>query len=237
MADANRGALDCSPTSGIFRVAPLPGETTSSLISRIASGYGLEAKALRYCWHWHNQQPKHESGTCRADAEVLLNTAGRQRLAGLCGVEEDVLARALPSWARQDAKLQAKEDGVPAAVWRIGGTVIGPVAFGCRLCAAQRTGTAVRVVRYAPRWERVCVRHGRWLLDAGADQSHEHLDVRHLPETVAAQRRWTGVARRAVRAGAEPERVFALAHAVVGPGLWLGAGDDLAAAAASGRGR
>ncbi|MFE7466204.1 DNA-binding protein [Streptomyces sp. NPDC057499] len=200
---------------GLLRTAPLRGETTSSLMCRIASRYGLEATALRSCWHWHNQQPKHESGTCRADAEVLLNTAGRQRLAGLCGVEEDVLARALPSWARQDAKLPAKEDGVPAAVWRIGGAVAGPVAFGCRLCVAQRTGTLVRVVRYAPQWERVCVRHGRWLLDADADQPREYLDVRHLPEVAAARRQWTGVARRAVRAGAGPERVFALAHAVV----------------------
>ncbi|MFC5904660.1 DNA-binding protein [Streptomyces zhihengii] len=41
------------------------------------------------------------------------------------------------------------------------------------------------------------------------------MDVRRLPEVVAAQRRWAGVARRAVRAGAEPERVFALAQAVV----------------------
>ncbi|MEU7429025.1 DNA-binding protein [Streptomyces sp. NPDC040750] len=104
---------------------------------------------------------------------------------------------------------------MPAAVWRTGGAVAGPVAFGCRLCAARRTGTAVRVVRYAPRWERVCVRHGRWLLDADADQPLEYLDVRGVPEVAAAQRRWARVARRAVRAGAEPERVFALAHAVV----------------------
>ncbi|MFF2023477.1 DNA-binding protein [Streptomyces sp. NPDC058171] len=52
-------------------------------------------------------------------------------------------------------------------------------------------------------------------MDADADQPREYLDVRHLPEVVAAQRRWAGVARRAVRAGAEPERVFALARAVV----------------------
>ncbi|OIJ92416.1 DNA-binding protein [Streptomyces monashensis] len=200
---------------GLLRTAPLRGETTSSLICRIASRYGLEAKALRSCWHWRNYQPGHDGGGARADAEVLLNAAGRQLLAGLCGVKEDVLARALPSWAREDAKLPAEEDGAPEAAWRIGGAVVGPVAFGCRLCAAQRTGTVVRVVRYAPRWERVCIRHGRWLLDADADQPHEYLDVRHLPEVTTAQRRWTGVARRAVRAGAEPEKVFALAHAVV----------------------
>lgn len=203
----------------LLRIAPLQGETTSSLICRIASRYGLEAKALRSCWHWRNHQPKHEGGACRADAEVLLNAAGRHLLAGLCGVEEGVLARALPSWGQEDAKLPAKEGGVPAAAWRIGSTVAGPVAFGCRLCAAGRTGTAVQVVRYAPRWERVCVRHGRWLLDADADadadQPLDHLNVRHIPEVAAAQRRWTGVARQAVRAGAEPGRVFALAYAVV----------------------
>ncbi|KIF72810.1 DNA-binding protein [Streptomyces sp. 150FB] len=200
---------------GLLRTAPLHGETTLSLICRIASRYGLESKALRSCWHWRNHQPKHEGGACRADAEVLLNVAGRQLLSGLCGVEEGVLARALPSWGQEDAKLPAEESGVPAAAWRIGGGVAGPVAFGCRLCTARRTGTVVGVVRYAPLWSRVCVRHGRWLLDADADQPHEYLDVRHLPEMAAAQRRWSGVARRAVRAGAEPERVFALAHAVV----------------------
>jgi hypothetical protein len=52
---------------------------------------------------------------------VLLNAAGRQLLAGLCGVEEDVLARALPSWGQEDTKLPAEEDGVPAAASRIGG--------------------------------------------------------------------------------------------------------------------
>lgn len=155
-----------------------------------------------------------EGGGARADAEVLLNAAGRQLLAGICGVEEDVLARALPSWAVEDAKLRA-EAGEPVGLWRIGGAVAGPVAFGCRLCTARRTGTALRVVRYAPRWERACVRHGRWLLDADANQPLEHLDLRGLPEVAAAQRRWGSVARRAVRAGAEPERVFALARAVV----------------------
>ncbi|MFE4177454.1 DNA-binding protein [Streptomyces sp. NPDC056909] len=200
---------------GLLRTAPLPGETTSSLICRIAGRYGMEAKVLRSCWQWRNYPPGHDGGGARADAEVLLNTPGRQLLACLCGVEDDVLARALPSWGQEDSKLSAGKNGVPAAAWRTGGAVAGPVAFGCRLCTARRTGTAVRMVRYAPRWERVCVRHGRWLLDADADQPLEYLDVRGVPEVAAAQRRWTGVARRAARAGVEPERVFALAYAVV----------------------
>ncbi|GGV90673.1 hypothetical protein [Streptomyces massasporeus] len=64
---------------------------------------------------------------------MLLNAAGRQLLAGLCGVEEDVLARALPSWEEGDIKLRG-EDGDAVGLWRIGGAVAGPVAFGCRLC-------------------------------------------------------------------------------------------------------
>jgi hypothetical protein len=175
----------------------------------------MEAKTLRSCWQWRNYQPRHEGGGARADGEVLLNAAGRQLLSALCGVGHELLARALPSWGEEDAKLPDGEDAAPAAAWRIGGAVAGPVAFGCRLCAARRTGMAVQVVRYAPLWSRVCVRHGRWLLDADADQPLEHLDLRGVPEVVAAQRRWAGVARRAVRAGAEPERVFALAYAVV----------------------
>ncbi|MGW1563376.1 DNA-binding protein [Streptomyces sp. NPDC002144] len=200
---------------GVFRITPLTGETTASLICRTGARYGLEAKTLRSSWQWRNYPPRHESGNLRADAEVLLNPAGRRLLARLCGVEQDVLARALPSWGQQDAKLPAASDAEPAAAWRIGSPLAGPVAFGCRLCTARRTGTTERVVRYAARWQRVCVRHGRWLLDADADQVPEHLDLRGVPEVSAAQRQWTKVARRAVQAGAQPERVFALAHAVV----------------------
>ncbi|MGP3637663.1 hypothetical protein ACTU45_30715 [Streptomyces sp. 24-1644] len=149
---------------GLLRTAPLQGETTSSLICRIASRYGMEAKALRSCWQWRNYPPRHDGGGARADAEVLLNAAGRQVLAGLCNVEEDVLARALPSWGQEDAKLSAGENGGPAAAWRTSGAIAGPVAFGCRLCTARRTGAAVRVVRYAPCWQRICVRHRRWHL-------------------------------------------------------------------------
>lgn len=207
--------LDAPGHAGVFRLAPVSGETTASLVCRLAARYGLEAKTFRSQWQWRNSPPRHESGDARANAEVLLNAAGRRLLARLCGVEQDVLARALPSWREQDAKLPNAPDAEPAAAWRISGALAGPVAFGCRLCIAQRTGTAAQVVRYAARWQRVCVRHGRWLLDADADQPLEHLDLRGVPEVIAAQRQWARVARRAVRAGAAPERVFALAHAVV----------------------
>ena len=201
---------------GIFHVSPFTGETTYSLVRRVAAHYGLDEAAVLTHWQWHGHRPRHESGAQRADAEVLLDAAGRRVLAGLCGVGEDTLGRVLPAWGLDDEKLasRAGADG-PGAVWRVGGAVVGPVAFGCRSCAARRTGAPVRVVRYAQRWDRVCVRHVWWLLDADADQALEFLDVRGLPEIAAAQRRWVRVSQRAVRAGVGPGEVFAVAYAVV----------------------
>ncbi|MEV6948246.1 TniQ family protein [Streptomyces sp. NPDC051172] len=202
--------------AGVLRTVPLAGELTASLISRVAARYGLPTAGVLRLWTCRNSPARHDGGGARADAEVVLNGAGRRVLAELCRVEPKVLARALPAFTMDDPKISTgREAGVAQAQWRAAGTVAGPAAFGCRLCTARRTGQALRAVRYVPRWHRVCHRHGRWLLDADADQPLEHLDVRGAAEVVAAQRRWPGVARRAVRAGVEPEQAFTLAHAVV----------------------
>ncbi|MEW2325341.1 DNA-binding protein [Streptomyces griseoincarnatus] len=194
---------------------PLAGELTSSLINRAADRYALPAAGVLRLWTCRNSPARHGGGV-RADAEVVLNGAGRNVLAELCGVEPAVLARALPAFTVDDPKISTGREAALAQVrWRAAGAVAGEAAFACRLCTARRTGQAQRAVRYLPRWQRVCVRHGRWLLDADADQPLEHLDLHGVPEVVAAQRQWTGVARRAGRAGAESAEVFALAHAVV----------------------
>ncbi|MBL1090478.1 TniQ family protein [Streptomyces sp. 9-7] len=195
---------------------PLAGELTSSLISRIAACYGLPVASLLRQWTCRNSPARHDGGGVRADAEIVLNEAGRGVLAELCGVEPTVLARALPAFTVDDPKISTgREAALAQARWRSAGAVAGEAAFACRLCTARRTGQAPRAVRYVPRWQRVCVRHGRWLLDADADQPLEHLDLRGVPEVAAAQRRWAGVARRAVRAGVEAEQAFTVAHAVV----------------------
>jgi len=200
-----------------LRLAPLRGETTWSLLCRLSARYGLEPHNLLGHWQWRDQQPRHRDGRRRADAEVLLDRTGRGLLAALCGVEDAVLGRALPSWAHGDAMPTAGAGSPdrPQGQWRTTGTVAGPVAFGCRSCTAARTGEAVRVVRYAARWERVCTRHHRWALDADADHPLEYLDLRGCPQVLAAQRQWGGVARRARRSGVEPGEVFGLASAVV----------------------
>ncbi len=195
---------------------PLAGELTSSLISRTADRYGLPAAGVLRLWTCRNSPARNDSGGVRADAEIVLNDAGRAVLAELCGVEPAVLARALPAFAVDDPKISTgREAALAQARWRAASAVAGEAAFACRLCTARRTGQTVRAVRYLPRWERVCVRHGRWLLDADADQPLEHLDLRGVPEVAAAQRQWAGVARRAGRAGAQGAEVFALAQAVV----------------------
>lgn len=116
--------------------------------------------------------------------------------------------------ARQVCRI--RQTGRPAGRWKVASAgPHGPVANGCALCAAARTGRDAMVVRYAAPWHRVCARHQRWMLTAGDGHRHHHLDLRAAPEVAAAQRAWPKVARQAVAAGADPGRVFALAHAVV----------------------
>lgn len=203
-------------TVGVLRTVPLDGELTSSLINRVAARYRLPASSVLRLWTSRNSAARHDGGGIRADAEIVLNEAGREALAELCGVKREVLTHALPAFAVDDPKISTSQEAeVVHARWRVASTAAGVAAYGCRLCTARRTGQALRAVRYVPRGQRVCLRHGRWLLDADADQPLEHLGLRLLPEVVAAQRRWSGVARRAVHAGVEPDRAFSLAHAVV----------------------
>ncbi|MFH7599800.1 hypothetical protein WDV06_32580 [Streptomyces racemochromogenes] len=128
----------------VFRVAPLNRETTWSLMCRIAARYGQEPGWLLGNWQWTNHQPRDPGGTPRADAEVLLDRDGRALLTGLCRVDEEILVQALPSWRPVEEQLTEQQRPVTAGgLWRVGGTVVGPTAFGCRLCgAAQRAGSA-----------------------------------------------------------------------------------------------
>ncbi|WP_436950024.1 hypothetical protein [Streptomyces sp. SudanB52_2052] len=202
--------------AGVLRTVPLAGELTASLISRVAARYGLPTAGVLRLWTCRNSPARHDGGGARADAEVVLNGTGRHVLAELCRVEPKVLAHALPAFTMDDPKICTGREAEEAqARWRAAGTVaVRPrSAAGCAPRGAP--GQALRAVRYLPGWHRVCRRHGRRLLDADADQPLEHLDLRLLPEVAAAQRRWPSAARRAVRAGVEPEQAFMLAHAVV----------------------
>ncbi|MBM9506789.1 TniQ family protein [Streptomyces sp. KK5PA1] len=199
----------------------MAGETTWSYLSRLACRYGMEPAALLPWWTWSGSRPRDDLGP-RDDAEVLLNPAGWQLLAQLGGVSERDLARALPAFNDEpqsgtpDRTGETAGSGRPAGRWKVASAgEHGPVAYGCALCTAARTGQDTAVVRYVAPWQRACARHQRWMLTAGDGHRHHHLDLRAVLEIAAAQRAWPKVARTAVAAGADPGRVFAMAHAVV----------------------
>ncbi|MYS19961.1 TniQ protein, partial [Streptomyces sp. DvalAA-14] len=201
-----------------LRVAPAVGETTWSYLSRLAGRYGMDPGALLPWWTWAGSRPRDDAGP-RDDAEVLLDPAGRQLLARLGGAGEHARAQALPAFGdglQPAPPGEAAGTGRPAARWKVASAgAHGPAAYGCALCTAARTGRDIVVVRYAQPWLRVCARHQRWMLTAGDGHRHRNLDLRAAPEIAAAPRAWPKVARQATAAGADPGRVFALAHAVV----------------------
>ncbi len=83
---------------------PLAGELTSSLIHRAADRYGLPAAGVLRLWTYRNSPARNHGGGVRADAEIVLNEAGRAVLAEPCGVEPAVLAHALPAFTVDDPK-------------------------------------------------------------------------------------------------------------------------------------
>lgn len=212
MAAAGRSAAQTQPADhlSVLRVAPVAGETTWSYLSRVAGRYGMEPAALLPWWTWTGSRPRDEVGP-REDAEVLLNPAGRRLLARLGGVGEQDLVRTLPAFGDGP---QPASPGSPGRPGESAGRY-GPVAYGCELCTASRTGHDTVVVRYAAPWQRVCARHQRWMQTAGDGHRHCNLDLRAAPEIAAAHRAWPKTARNAAAAGADPGRVFALARAVV----------------------
>ncbi|MFB9518267.1 TniQ family protein [Streptomyces purpureus] len=207
---------DAGPV-GVLRVAPLAQETVLSLLGRIAERYAINPGELRASWQWRNHSP-HTPGAAgpRPDAEILLNQAGRRALAQLCRTDPQNLAKALPAWNRAPEIFGTHDqDPQPLGLWRTGSTVHAPVAYACLSCTARRTGQLATAMRYRHGWQRVCPRHRQWALDAGDSHGLQHLDLRHCPDVISAQRRWTAVARRARRGGVAPGAVFALARAVV----------------------
>lgn len=203
--------------AGALRIAPLPGETTWSLLGRVAARYGMSATDLRTSWEWRNNPPR-SPGTSgvRPDAEVLLDPTGQDILVAMCRTDPSAMERALPTWTNGPALFTAPvTDGRPQGRWQCGAAAYGPVAYACRLCTVRRTGQQVTAMRYREEWQRVCRRHRRWTLGAGDGHELEYLDLGGCPEIVGAQRRWPVVVRRATAAEVAPGAVFAVARAVV----------------------
>ncbi|MBA6439942.1 transposase [Streptomyces sp. GMR22] len=199
----------------VLRVVPAAGETTWSFLHRVAAAYRLEVSDLAEWWRWPS--PVQRKSRERPDGEVLLDTVAQGQLAGWCRVPTAHLARALPSWQVGPQELDGHDDlGVGRARWRVGPLEWGPVAFGCRACAARRGAHGRPVWAYRPAWRRWCAPHGRWLLAVGEGHPLEFAEVTAMAtELGRAQRRWGRVEAVARAAGVQPRDVFALARAVV----------------------
>jgi ATP/maltotriose-dependent transcriptional regulator MalT len=114
---------------GPLRIAPLPAETTWSLLGRVAARYGMSATDLRTAWEWRNHPPRSPgTGGMRPDAEVLLDPAGQNLLTAMCRTHPSTLQRALPTWTNNPALFTTPvTDERPRGRWQSGAAAHGPV--------------------------------------------------------------------------------------------------------------
>lgn len=181
--------------AGSLRTGPLAGELTSCLIGRVAGRYGMERGEVLAQWSLAGSPARHpEGGGVRADAEVILNGAGRRVLAELCGVASRVLARALPAYLADGPA----ENAVARGRWRVAQTVAGPAVFGCLVCRASHRAGGVRAAR-----EVAAGRGRRPDVVAPGPGSGERGGAGAVPVG--------GVRRRAVRTSRDPDVLFDLA--------------------------
>ncbi|OKH92407.1 hypothetical protein AB852_26055 [Streptomyces uncialis] len=139
-----------SAAPGVFRVRPLPGETTASYAQRLADAYRLTLPQLLdsagITLHGHGTLPA---------TELHLSPAARRRLAALAGISFPHLTRALPRLAPNDDA----HDIAATAGWKRLQADLQPVR-ACTLCTRHRshgaTGTAWN---HRPPHRLVCPRH------------------------------------------------------------------------------
>ncbi|MFE6157139.1 TniQ family protein [Streptomyces sp. NPDC057889] len=168
------------------QVRPIAGESTGSFVARLARANGLGlAEFLDRVGQGKASADPAQVEKYPQYTEMDVNAAGREYLAALSGRSVELLRWALPSLA--DHRLLS---GAGAPVWRWAWQAEGgnPVLW-CPLCRCRR-GIGDRVwLLSADSWQ-VCGRHLRWTDDSrGSDP--ETVDLRALPECVAAQReRW-----------------------------------------------
>ncbi|AQW56568.1 helicase associated domain-containing protein [Streptomyces violaceusniger] len=195
---------------GAVRVAPLHGETTLSYMSRVASHYRLTAKELIGALVDVGRRPN--LFTVRPDGEVVFNTEARAVVTAFCRMPEEHLRHALPAWSREAPSSRL---GSGPAAWVRTAATIPPTGPGCRACTARATQGREEARRYLPPHARVCVKHQCWMLEApvvdGATAGPGQLDLQHLPQIAAAQRRHARLLRRCPHAG----EAFTMAQAIL----------------------
>ncbi|WP_405504025.1 helicase associated domain-containing protein [Streptomyces purpurascens] len=178
-------------------------------MSRVASRYRLTAKEL--IWALVDVGRRPNLFTVRPDGEVVFNTEARTVVAAFCRMPEEHLRRALPAWGRE---VPSSRLGSGPAAWVRTAATIPPTGPGCRACTARATQGGEEARRYLLPHARVCVKHQCGMLETPvvdeATAGPGQLDVRHVPQIAAAQRRHARLLRRTPHAG----EAFAVAQAV-----------------------
>lgn len=192
--------------AGAFRVAPLRGEMTLSFLGRVAARYGLAVRSLLSAVTEVVGQ-QNVVGVLKADSEVFLNAAARERVAGLCRVRQEDLRRALPAWEQEEPQGRCGEG--PTAWLHAGVETVAAWGPVCPGCVAARTGQAVSARCYLAAHQWVCPRHGYWLM-AVPGSGGRVVGLAGCPEVAQAQ----GDHRRLLRRSLVGGEAFEVAEAV-----------------------
>ncbi|MFE9968252.1 helicase associated domain-containing protein [Streptomyces sp. NPDC005525] len=181
-------------------------------MSRVASRYRLTAKELIGALMDVGRRPN--LFTVRPDGEVVFNAEARAVVAAFCRMPEEHLHRAMPGWGRDVAPGRL---GNGPAAWVRTAATIGPTGPGCRACTATATQAREEARRYLLPHGRVCVKHRCWMLETpvvdGATAGPGQVDLRHVPQIGAAQRRHVRLLRRHPHAA----EAFTMAQAILAP--------------------
>lgn len=70
-----RNPYEVMPFPVLLRIAPVSGETTWSLLRRVAAAYGMHPEQVLGHFAVTGSRPRHEGGTVRSDGELVLNGA------------------------------------------------------------------------------------------------------------------------------------------------------------------
>ncbi len=179
---------------------------TLSFLGRVADEYGLAVRSLLSAVTEVAGQ-QNVDGVLRADSEVFLNAAARERVSGLCRVRQEDLRRALPAWEQEEP--QGRYGEGPAARLHAGVETVGAWGPACPGCVAARTGRPVSARAYLAAHQRVCPRHRYWLM-AVPDSGGRVVRLSECPEVVRAQADHRLLLRRSPAGG----EAFEVAEAV-----------------------
>ncbi|MFJ7242793.1 Helicase associated domain protein [Streptomyces olivaceus] len=166
------------------RIAPLSGELTLSFLTRIAARYHLGIRDVLAAVTDVGGQ-RNLTGMLYPDSEIHLNAQARARVSALCHVPQHVLEQALPAWTREEPS--GKYGTGPAGRLLRGEEAVAAWGQACPACTATRTGRDVPARRYLAPEERVCARHGYWLLYL-PHTSGLPVPLGRCPKVIAAQR-------------------------------------------------